>query len=255
MYLACRLRCFRALLYRPCPALIGTAGEEGYKPQQSIRALYHAVKTRLLHAHLLKEHFSLLRLKGGYLLFELCADRQHLCALCLGNGAKLLVVVVVLVIGYAVFVHICGVDDGLDGQQVARCDKLHVVRLALVAANALALVKVLQKALENLGLVQEFLVALGVFVCLFDAALDHLHVGHDKLKVNDLNITLGVCAALDMDDILIVEAAHDMDDSVGVAYIRQELVAQSLALGCTLDKACDVDKLDDGRGVLLRLVN
>ncbi len=46
---------------------------------------------------------------------------------------------------------------------------------------------------------------------------------------------------------MVVEAAHDVDDGVGLADVGQELVAQAFALGGAGDQAGDVDELDDGR--------
>ena len=54
-----------------------------------------------------------------------------------------------------------------------------------------------------------------------------------------------------MDDILVVEAAHHMDNGGALPDIGQELVAQPLALAGTLHQARDVHKLDDSGGGLL----
>ena len=121
---------------------------------------------------------------------------------------------------------------GFRRKQVAGGDELHVVVGShSIAPRALALVQVRHEALEHLGLVQELLVALGGLVRLVYPALDHFHVRHDELEVDDLNVARGVRAALDVDDVLIIEAAHNVDDGVRVADVGQELVAQALALG------------------------
>ena len=57
-----------------------------------------------------------------------------------------------------------------------------------------------------------------------------------------------------MDDIFIIEASDNVNDSVCVADVGQKLVSQALALGRTLDKAGYIHKLYDRRSVLLRLV-
>ena len=57
----------------------------------------------------------------------------------------------------------------------------------------------------------------------------------------------------DVDDVLVVEAAHDVDDRVGLADVGEELVAQALALGRAGHQAGDVDELDDRRDDALRL--
>ena len=56
------------------------------------------------------------------------------------------------------------------------------------------------------------------------------------------------------DHVGILEAADHMDDGVHLADIRQELVAEALALGGALYQAGDIHKLDDGRCDFLRIV-
>ena len=96
--------------------------------------------------------------------------------------------------------------------------------------------------------------ALGGLLRLFDAALHHFDVRHDELEIDDVDVALGVCPALDVDDVLIVEASHHVDDRVRGADVREELVAEALALRRALDETRNVDKLDDRRGLLLGLI-
>ena len=56
----------------------------------------------------------------------------------------------------------------------------------------------------------------------------------------------------DVDDVVVGEAAHDVDDGVGFADVGEELVAQAFALGGTGHQAGDVDEFDDGRDDALR---
>ena len=56
-----------------------------------------------------------------------------------------------------------------------------------------------------------------------------------------------------MDDVVIVEAAHNMDDGVALADVAQKLVAETRALAGTLDQTCNVNKLNDGRRFLVSL--
>ena len=108
---------------------------------------------------------------------------------------------------------------------------------------------------------QELLVALGHLRGLFDAAVDHLKVGHDEFQVDRLNVAEGVDGDVrarvghDMHDIFIVEAAHDVDNGVRAADVLKELVAETRTLARALDEARDVDKFDDGGGLLLGVVH
>ena len=50
-----------------------------------------------------------------------------------------------------------------------------------------------------------------------------------------------------MHHIIIVKAAQHMDDSIRLADVSQELIAESLALAGTLHQSCDIDDLHRGR--------
>ena len=58
-----------------------------------------------------------------------------------------------------------------------------------------------------------------------------------------------------MDDVGIFEVTNNLADSVSVADVCQELVAQALALVCTLDQASDVHKLNSCRHDTARIDN
>ena len=47
-----------------------------------------------------------------------------------------------------------------------------------------------------------------------------------------------------MHDVVVLEAAHHVRDGVGLADVREELVAEALALRGAGDQAGDVDELD-----------
>ena len=58
----------------------------------------------------------------------------------------------------------------------------------------------------------------------------------------------------DVDDVGALEAAHDVRDRIHLADVRQELVAEALALRGAGDQPRDVDELDRRRHDLLRAV-
>ena len=83
--------------------------------------------------------------------------------------------------------------------------------------------------------------------------LDRLQVGERELGVDDLDVGDRIDLARDVDDVGIVEAAHDVRDRVALADVREELVAQSFALARAGDQSGDVDELDGRGDGLLRL--
>ena len=115
--------------------------------------------------------------------------------------------------------------------------------------------------LEHLGLAQELLVALGGLGRLLDAAVDHLQIGHDELQINSADVAQRidrfVLAGIGhhVHDVLIVEAAHHVDDGIGAADVFEKLIAQTRALAGALDQTCNVDKLDHCGGLLVRLIH
>ena len=50
-----------------------------------------------------------------------------------------------------------------------------------------------------------------------------------------------------MDHVIVFKATHHIDNSIGFANVRQELIAQAFAGAGTCHQSRDVDKLDDGR--------
>ena len=259
--LAGGLRSLRTLDDGPRAALVLAVGEEGDKTQQRIGTLNEPVQAGLFDAQLLKEHGAVVAVQLSNVLLELGADGQHLRALlCRQIGDELIIFVGVLV-GKAVLVHVCGVDDGLEAEKIGGRDEVGVVFRNLKGARALACVEVLGQRGEELDLVQELLVALGHLRRLFDAAVDHLKVCHDELQVDRLNVAQGVDGDVrarvshDVHDVLIVEAAHDVDNGVRAADVLKELVAEARTLARALDEARDVDKFDDGGSLLLGVVH
>ena len=58
-----------------------------------------------------------------------------------------------------------------------------------------------------------------------------------------------------MNDVVVLKATNDVQDRVHLADVSEELVAKAFALGRALNKSCDIDKLDDRRRVLLRVMH
>ena len=92
-----------------------------------------------------------------------------------------------------------------------------------------------------------------------DAVLHHLQVGEDQFHIDGVDVALRVHAHGDIDvvhhvdDVVVVKAAHHMDDGVALADVAQELVAQARALGRAAHQAGNVHEFDDGVGFLVRL--
>ena len=113
----------------------------------------------------------------------------------------------------------------------------------------------LQQAGEDLNLTGKLLVAaLHGLLGLVNAALYHFHISHYQFQIDNLNVAQRIRIAFHMGNIAVFKAADNMDDGIGGADVREELVAQTFALGSALYEACDVHEFDDSRGDLLGLM-
>src|SRR5690606_15490976 len=77
--------------------------------------------------------------------------------------------------------------------------------------------------------------------------------GEREFRVDDLDVGERIDLACDVDDVVVLEAAHDLHDGVGLADVAEELVAEAFAPGGAGDETGDVHELDGGRQGLLRL--
>ena len=250
------LRGAGALFDRPGAAFVAAGRQERDEAEQLIARLNQTVEAGLLQAQLFHEHGLFVRVvQLGDVRLQLGADRQGKGALLVGQLLDLLEVRHGLRIVHGVLRDVRGIDRPLERQQVRRGDEGAVVVGAFERAGKLALIQMLEQGREDLRLAQEALVAaLGGLLGLVHAALAHFGVGEDELEIDDVDVAQRVCAALDMGDVRVVKAAHDVDDGVCRADVRKELVAEALTLGRALDKACNVDEFDRGGREFLRLM-
>lgn len=85
-------------------------------------------------------------------------------------------------------------------------------------------------------------------------ALEVLDVRKDQLEVDGLDVTGRIDRAFNMHDVLVVEAADNVNDGVNLADVGQELVAKALALACAAHQTGDVHELDHRRRGLLCVI-
>lgn len=97
-------------------------------------------------------------------------------------------------------------------------------------------------------------IALEHFRSTVNTALEHLHIRENQLKVDRLNVPQRVDAALDMDDVVVLETAYHVDDRVHLTDVGQEFVAETFAFARALHQASNVDEFDHRRGHLDRIV-
>ncbi len=87
-----------------------------------------------------------------------------------------------------------------------------------------------------------------------EVLLDPLDVLQAELRRDDLHIANRVDVALDVDDLRVIERAHDLEDAVDGAHVGQERVAEARARRRARGETGDVDARqvcgDAGRGLV-----
>ena len=257
MDLAGGLRRFRALANRPRAALVRAGGQEGNQPEQIITFGDQAIQTALADAHFLEEHVLFLVVHLRDVLFDLRGDDQHLGVLARGDGLHIRHAgEAVLVLAEVVFLDVASVDHRLGGQQEPLAGNLALLVRHRAGARGLEIIQMRQQLFAQRGLIGKALFAALEHLCRALGALgDRLAVGGDQFEVDRLDVVLRVQAVRVANDIRILKAANNVHNRLALADVGEELVAQALTVARALDQTGDIDKLDDGRGRLLRVIH
>ena len=250
---ACSLRSLGSGLECPGTVLIGTGGEEGPQTQGGIGFTDQGVHAAFLQAHLREELRPVIgAVHGGDLSLNLAADGRHGATALCGNLLDRLHVIIVLT--DRVLVDVADVDDGLhrDQMQIGYHGPLILIRND--CPGALALSETGKQFLIERDDRQKLLgvVHLGKLGILLVSLVHRVIVGKGKLDVYGLDVACGVDPVVDVDDVRVLEAPHDMRDDTHFPDVGQELVAQALSLGSTCHETCDINELGHCRNHLCR---
>ena len=79
------------------------------------------------------------------------------------------------------------------------------------------------------------------------APFEAFEIGEHQLGFDGFDIADRIDRAFDMDDIAVIEAAHDMGDRVDLADMAEKLVAEPLAAGGPAHQPGDIDEFELGR--------
>ena len=80
-----------------------------------------------------------------------------------------------------------------------------------------------------------------------DGALAGVQVGERQLGVDNVNIVSRIHFIVNVDDVVVFEAAHHVTDSFGFADVGQKLVAQAFTFRRAFNEACDINEFHRGR--------
>ena len=239
----------------PCPALVRTGREEGDQAQKRVARGNESVQTALPQAQLGQEGVFFLRLHLSDFFLYLRADGKDLRSLSLCNLPNSLDVGRIWLTDFAVR-DVGGVDDRFVGEQEPAGYDLALLIGHGKGARGLA---GFQMSLQPLAYIcfqcPQLVPVLQQMARLLRAPFHGLQVRQNQLQIDDLNITPGINAAIDVDDVFVLKAAHHVNDGIHFANMRKEFVAQPLAAAGTLHQACNVHKFHRRRRDLLGLIH
>ena len=240
----------------PRADLLRSCGKIADKSEERVACLDKSVKTALGNSEILKEECLFLGVKLCDLSLKLSTDSDYLRVLTLCLSLERIVVAVSNGLASClVLAYVCNVDDRLHREQgsVVEARKLGLVKLYLTRAFALGESRV--KLLKYCKLACERLVALHSLLGAVNAALDHLDVREDKLKIYCLKVAKRVDRAVNVNDVVVLKATDDVKDSVNLADVREELVSKALAARSALNESRDVNELDDSGCIFFGIVH
>ena len=252
---ACCLWSLHTFHESPSAALVGTCCEECLQVEQLICRLDKTSHSRLLQAHILQEHLTLVViLQLGDIGLGSCCHDKHLGILVGNSGLNSLGVSVAR--HSACLIDIADVQHRLIGQKIQISDQLALLLIGLDRTSRAALLQRLLELHEQIVATLGVLVASGSLLLAFAYVILYcLQILQLQLCVDNTLVTNWINRAIDVGDVTILKAAQNVDNSIGIADIAQELVTQALTLRCTLYQTCDIDNLDSCRDNLLWVIN
>ncbi len=149
------------------------------------------------------------------------------------------------------------VEDLLERQQAHVAQQRLRFGVQALGARRLALVEPgfeLLAELEDDLLLLDRAGALERLLGALDPLVDGLEILEAELGVDRADVGHRIDAPFDVDDVVVLEAAHDVRDGVGLADVGEELIAEAFALGGAADEAGDVDEVHRRGDDRLRLV-
>ena len=145
------------------------------------------------------------------------------------------------------------IEHRLGRQESERLEEVVLLTADAGGAGRAALLEFGQRPLgQRQQLFGLLVVALGLLLHRQNATLEAFEVSQHQFGLDRLDVGERINTVLDMGDVAVLEAAHDMGDRVAFADIGEELVAEALAFRRAAHEARDIDEGQAGRDDLLR---
>ena len=110
------------------------------------------------------------------------------------------------------------------------------------------------QVLEDFHVAEQLLVCLSGLAGALETALEVLDICKNEFQVDGLDVAGRIDRTLNVHDVLVVEAADNVNNGVHLANVGQELVAKALTLACAAYQTGDIHELDHSRRGLLCVI-
>ncbi|EGJ77201.1 putative GTP-dependent nucleic acid-binding protein EngD [Streptomyces sp. Tu6071] len=229
-----------ALVDGPGAGFLGAGGQVGLEAQGLEADAGQGREAGFVLADGLEEFEGLLVVQFGEVRLQLRVEEDRL-----GRGDERALLGLEGVVRQLVLVHVEDVEEGLGREQVQVVEGgglLRALRDAL-GEEGVARLQDRLRLLDRRQLGGHVLLDPGLLREAREDLLDRLEVGEDQLGVDRLDVVLRGDLAVDVHDVVVLEGADHLADRVRLADVREELVAQSLALARAAHDAGDVDEV------------
>ncbi len=249
-------------LWCSAPALDGPGAglglpcrEERDEIEQTVTGTDEIVDAVARDAELAAKLVALVIVDIRKLVLDACIDKDILRATLLEESLQVLPALAAFCIDiHCTALAIEHVEYRLHGHELQLFGDFQFLLLQRDRARSLALLQDRHDLAQHIALKNRILIpALAIALDALKSLLCALHVGERELQIDDVDVACRICLPRDVDDVLVVEHAHDFGDGIRLADVGEELVAETLAFGSALYEACDVDEFHGSRNGLYRV--
>ncbi len=247
----CRLRSGSADRDGPCTYFFHARGEVGLQIQQLIACADHAVQPRLFQTQLGHELFTVGVIQLSDVGFNGGANSYHHGTFGSGDFTHL---VEVRVVFKTVFVDVGDIHGRLQRQEAQVFDGRFIFVSQIFQRTQHASVFQLWQTFFQgsqfcFGV---FVAAFGFLLYAVNSAFTGIQIGQRQFGIDNIDIVSRIHFVINVDDVVVFEAAHHVADRFGFADVSQELVTQTFTFGGAFYQARDINEFHRGRQDTLR---
>ena len=142
----------------------------------------------------------------------------------------LIIFVVFNIVCEVILTEVCGVDDRFCREKGSRLYKFSFIICKIKASCRLAVFKVSLESFKEVYFGEIFFIALNCFFGTVDTSVNNFDIREDEFKVDRFDITKRIDTSVNVDDIGILETSYNVNYSVNLTDICEELVSKTFTL-------------------------